>query len=53
MSQDRGYMLGQYDDAIGQNNRCGRIIYATDASAQLGDVQGHGGASSGHAFWRD
>lgn len=53
MSQDRGYMLGQYDDSIGQNNRCGRVIYATDAAATLGDVQGHGGASSGHCFWRD
>lgn len=54
MSQDRGYMLAQYDDSIGQNNRCGRIIYSTDAAAQLGTtVQGHGGASSGHCFWRD
>lgn len=54
MSQDRGYMLAQYDDSIGQNNRCGRIIYATDAAATLStEVQGHGGASSGHCFWRD
>ena len=54
MTQDRGYMIGQYDDSIGQNNRCGRLIYATDVSAQLGTtVQGHGGASSGHCFWRD
>ena len=64
MSQDRGYMIGQYDDSIGQNNRCGRIIYATDAAAQLATtVQGrnpgvsgqdpHTGASSGHCFWRD
>lgn len=54
MSQDNGYMLGQYDDSIGQNNRCGRHVYATDSGAQLGTtVQGHGGASSGHCFWRD
>jgi hypothetical protein len=54
MSQDRGYVIGQYDDAIGQNNRCGRLIYATDATAQLSTtVQGHDGASSGHVFWRD
>lgn len=57
MSQDRGYMIGQYDDSIGQNNRCGRIIYATDAAAQLSTTvqsnAGHGGASSGHCFWRD
>lgn len=54
MSQDRGYMIGQYDDSVGQNNRCGRHIYATDAGATLGtEVQGHGGASSGHCFWRD
>ena len=54
MSQDRGYIIGQYDDSIGQNNRCGRHIYATDVGAQLStEVQGHGGASSGHCFWRD
>jgi len=54
MSQDRGYIIGQYDDSIGQNNRCGRHIYATDAGAQLStEVQGHAGASSGHCFWRD
>jgi hypothetical protein len=54
MSQDRGYMIGQYDDSIGQNNRCGRHIYATDSGATLStEVQGHAGASSGHCFWRD
>lgn len=56
MSQDNGYMLGQYDDSpgVGQNNRCGRHVYATDAGTQLGTtIQGNGGASSGHAFWRD
>jgi uncharacterized membrane protein len=54
MSQDNGYMLGQYDDSIGQNNRCGRHVYATDVGSQLGTtVQGHAGASSGHGFWRD
>lgn len=54
MTQDNGYMLGQYDDQIGQNNRCGRHVYATDAGTQLGtSIQGNGGASSGHAFWRD
>jgi hypothetical protein len=54
MSQDRGYIIGQYDDSIGQNNRCGRHIYATDVGAQLStQVQGHAGASSGHCFWRD
>jgi hypothetical protein len=54
MSQDRGYIIGQYDDSIGQNNRCGRHIYATDAGAQLStEVQGHAGASSGHCFWRN
>ena len=64
MSQDRGYVIGQYDDSagVGQNNRCGRLVYATDATAQLGTtVQGsgpapdgvHSGASSGHCFWRD
>lgn len=52
MSQDRGYILGQYDGA--QNNNCGRIIYATDAvSSGFTSIQGHGGASSGHCFWRD
>jgi hypothetical protein len=56
MSQDNGYMLGQYDDSagVGQNNRCGRHTYATDSGAQLGTtIQGHAGASSGHCFWRD
>lgn len=54
MSQDAGYIIGQYDDTIGQNNRCGRTVYATDASSQLSaTVQGNGGASSGHCFWRD
>jgi hypothetical protein len=54
MTQDNGYMIGQYDDSIGQNNRCGRTVYATDANAQLSTtVQGHNGASSGHCFWRD
>lgn len=56
MSQDNGYVLGQYDDSagVGQNNRCGRHVYATDAGAQLSTtVQGHGGSSSGHAFWRN
>ena len=52
MSQDRGYCLGQYDGA--QNNNCGRIIYATDAvTSGFTTVQGHGGSSSGHCFWRD
>lgn len=52
MSQDRGYILGMYDGA--QNNSCGRLIYATDGTASLStSVQGHGGASSGHCFWRD
>jgi hypothetical protein len=52
MSQDRGYILGEYDGA--QNNNCGRVIYATDAAASLSTtVQGHGGSSSGHCFWRD
>jgi hypothetical protein len=52
MSQDRGYCLGMYDGA--QNNTCGRIIYSSDAVATLGtSVQGNGGASSGHCFWRD
>lgn len=54
MTQDNGYMLGQYDDTIGQNNRCGRHVYATDVGTQLATtIQGNGGASSGHAFWRD
>lgn len=54
MSQDNGYMLGQYDDSIGQNNRCGRHVYSTDVGSQLSTtVQGHAGASSGHGFWRD
>jgi hypothetical protein len=52
MSQDRGYILGEYNGA--QNNNCGRIIYATDAIASgFTSVQGNGGASSGHCFWRD
>ncbi len=52
MSQDRGYCLGMYDGA--QNNTCGRLIYSTDGVATLGtSVQGNGGASSGHCFWRD
>lgn len=59
MSQDRGYIIGQYNNL--QNNRCSRLIYATDAGAVLGTtVQGsgegeapHTGASSGHVFWRD
>jgi hypothetical protein len=52
MSQDRGYIIGMYDGL--QNNQCGRLIYATDATAALStSVQGHGGASSGHCFWRD
>jgi hypothetical protein len=52
MSQDRGYMIGMHDGA--QNNLCGRIIYSTDAVANLATtVQGHNGASSGHCFWRD
>ena len=52
MTQDRGYILGEFDGA--QNNNCGRLIYATDAGATLGTtVQGHGGASSAHCFWRD
>ena len=54
MTQDRGYMLGEYNDTIGQNNICGRLIYSTDAAATLAvTVVGHGGASSGHCFWRD
>ena len=53
MTQDRGYILGMYSSA-GQNNICGRLIYATDAGATLATtVQGHAGASSGVAFWRD
>ena len=52
MSQDRGYILGEYNGA--QNNNCGRVIYATDAIASgFTSIQGHGGASSGHCFWRD
>jgi hypothetical protein len=52
MSQDRGYILGEYNGA--QNNNCGRIIYATDATASgFTSVQGNGGASSGHCFWRN
>jgi hypothetical protein len=52
MSQDRGYILGEYNGA--QNNNCGRLIYATDARAALAtSVQGNNGASSGHCFWRD
>lgn len=52
MTQDNGYCLGQYNGA--QNNLCGRIVYASDATAQLATtVQGHPGASSGHCFWRD
>lgn len=52
MSQDRGYILGEYNGA--QNNNCGRIIYATDAIASgFTSVQGNAGASSGHCFWRD
>jgi hypothetical protein len=52
MSQDRGYVLGEYNGA--QNNNCGRLIYATDARTALStSVQGNGGSSSGHCFWRD
>lgn len=52
MSQDRGYILGEYNGA--QNNNVGRIIYATDAIASgFTSVQGNGGSSSGHCFWRD
>lgn len=52
MAQDRGYILGEYDGA--QNNNCGRLIYATDAvTSGFTTIQGHGGASSGHCFWRD
>jgi hypothetical protein len=52
MSQDRGYILGEYNGA--QNNNCGRLIYATDAGTSLAtSIQGHNGASSGHCFWRD
>lgn len=52
MAQDRGYILGEYNGA--QNNNCGRVIYATDAIASgFTSIQGHGGASSGHCFWRD
>ena len=52
MTQDRGYTLGEFNGA--QNNNCGRLIYATDVSAALATtLQGHGGASSGHCFWRD
>ena len=53
MTQDRGYILGEYNGPA-QNNNCGRLIYSTDVVATLGTtVQGHGGASSGHCFWRD
>ena len=52
MTQDNGYLLGEYNGA--QNNNCSRMVYATNAGAVLSTtVQGHGGASSGHCFWRD
>jgi hypothetical protein len=55
MSQDNGYMLGNYNGSIsGQNNICGRVVYATNAVATLATtLQGKPGASSGHTFWRD
>ena len=49
-----GYCNGTYDGS--QNNRGGRITYATDAASENNALylpSRHGGSSSGVEFWRD
>lgn len=56
MGQDHMYMLGCYDDTVGQINSSWKWYYSSETGITVGtttEPKGHNGMSSGVTGWRD